>query len=331
MIDALGYVGIRTTRLEDWASFGPRFLGMQLVDRSRETLTFRMDDRKQRIVVRQDNADGAAFFGWEVPDAEALDRLGARLDAANVRVTRGARNLADERFVKDVLLFSDPAGNTLEAFHGAEIASEAFMPGRAISGFRAGPLGVGHAVLMVDSIDRVMPFYQDLLGFRLSDYVLEPMKAFFFHVNPRHHSLALVESKKAGLHHLMVELFSFDDVGQAYDLAANEEGRIGVTLGRHTNDFMTSFYANTPSGFMVEYGWGGREIEPETWTPVVLEHGPSLWGHERTWLSPEAREHARHMRMQAAAQGVREPVQVLEGNHSLMKGTCPWWDQTIRR
>jgi hypothetical protein len=60
----------------------------------------------------------------------------------------------------------------------------------------------------------------------------------------------------------MVELFSFDDVGQAYDLALAEEGRINVTLGRHINDEVTSFYSNSPSGFMVEYGWGGRIIEP---------------------------------------------------------------------
>ena len=25
---------------------------------------------------------------------------------------------------------------------------------------------------------------------------------------------------------------------------------------------MTSFYAKTPSAFMVECGWGGREIDP---------------------------------------------------------------------
>ena len=55
-----------------------------------------------------------------------------------------------------------------------------------------------------------------------------------------------------------------DDVGQAYDLALGEEGRIATTLGRHSNDFMTSFYANTPSGFFVEYGWGGRSIDPAT-------------------------------------------------------------------
>jgi Glyoxalase/Bleomycin resistance protein/Dioxygenase superfamily len=127
------------------------------------------------------------------------------------------------------------------------------------------------------------------------------------------------------MHHLMVELFSLDDVGQAYDIALAEE-RVNVTLGRHTNDFMTSFYAKTPSSFMVECGWGGRELNPETWQPVEMHDGPSLWGHERVWLPEKDREVARQMRMHAAAQGQRAPVQVMDGNYRLMSGACPWWD-----
>jgi hypothetical protein len=176
----------------------------------------------------------------------------------------------------------------------------------------------------------MMAFYVDVLGFGLSDYIEKPFRAYFFHVNARHHSLALIETGKNGMHHLMVELFSLDDVGQAYDIALTQEDRIGVTLGRHTNDFMTSFYAKTPSSFMIECGWGGREIDPATWQPVEMHEGPSLWGHERVWLPPEDRAVAREMRMHAAASGLRAPVQVMEGNYTLMSGTCAWWDGVSR-
>ena len=55
--------------------------------------------------------------------------------------------------------------------------------------------------------------------------------------------------------------YSFDDIGQGLDIALGE-GRVATTLGRHTSDFITSFYTWTPSGFMVEYGWGARSIDP---------------------------------------------------------------------
>jgi catechol-2,3-dioxygenase len=78
---------------------------------------------------------------------------------------------------------------------------------------------MGHVVLHVKSVDDLRWFYEDVLGFGLSDYILKPFKAFFFHVNPRHHSLAMIETGRSGIHHVMMELMSLDDVGQAYDIA----------------------------------------------------------------------------------------------------------------
>jgi 2,3-dihydroxybiphenyl 1,2-dioxygenase len=241
-------------------------------------------------------------------------------------VTTEPQSLADARRVRALISFHDPAGNRLEAFYGAEIDDTPFSPGRSISGFRTGPLGLGHAVLTVDNIDSMMAFYVDVLGFGLSDYMEKPFRAYFFHVNARHHSLALIETGKNGMHHLMVELFALDDVGQSYDVALSEPDRVSVTLGRHTNDFMTSFYCKTPSAFMIECGWGGREIDPATWQPVEMQDGPSLWGHERVWLPENDRAVARDMRLRLAREGKRAPVQVMEGNYKLMSGTCAWWD-----
>jgi 2,3-dihydroxybiphenyl 1,2-dioxygenase len=325
-VQALGYAGFGSDKIEDWRDFGTGLVGLQAVERGASLLAFRMDDRKQRIVIDRALPEGVRFFGWEVADATALNALAARLERAEVQVTAEPQVLADSRRVRAVISFHDPAGNRLEAFYGAETDNTPFCPGRSISGFRTGPLGLGHAVLTVENIDAMMPFYVDLLGFGLSDYMQRPFRAYFFHINARHHSLALIETGRNGMHHLMVELFSLDDVGQSYDVALSQQDRVNVTLGRHTNDLMTSFYARTPSSFMVECGWGGREIDPSTWRPCELQNGPSLWGHERVWLPPSDREEAREMRMRAAAAGLRAPVQVMAGNYKLLTGTCPWWD-----
>ncbi len=329
-LQALGYVGFGSAALDDWRQFGTSLVGLQAVERSPTLLAFRMDDRKQRILVDRSMKEDERFFGWELRDADALDELAAHLDRLDIKITAEPQALADNRRVRGLISFKDPAGNRLEAFYGPEIDDTPFSPGRSISGFRTGPLGLGHAVLTVKDIEAVMPFYTDVLGFRLSDYMQKPFRAYFFHINARHHSLALLETGRSGMHHLMVELFSLDDVGQAYDLALNEPGRINVTLGRHTNDLMTSFYARSPSSFMVECGWGGREIDPSAWQATELKEGPSLWGHERLWLPAADRETARQMRQRAAASGLRAPLQVMEGNYNVMAGTCPWWDAVKR-
>jgi 2,3-dihydroxybiphenyl 1,2-dioxygenase len=325
-IQALGYVGIGASDLTDWTDFATNWLGMQMVERGNACRAFRMDDRKQRLVVDRSLANGERYFGFEVADAAALDALAARLEAGGVAVRRESAALADQRCVRALISFADPGGNRLEAFWGAAVADDAFRPGRNISGFRTGPLGMGHAVFHVKNIDDLFGFYHDVLGFGVSDYILTPFRAYFMHVNPRHHTVALIETGKQDLHHLMVELYSLDDVGQGYDIALGEPERIATTLGRHPNDAVTSYYLKSPSGFMLEYGWGGREVTPGSWQASEVTVGPSLWGHDRTWLPDEQRAQAREMRLKAAGDGMREPVQVIEGNFQRMRGICPWWD-----
>jgi 2,3-dihydroxybiphenyl 1,2-dioxygenase len=325
---ALGYVGVRAKDLGDWASYGSDLLGLQRIDKTRSTLAFRMDDRRQRIIVDADGGEGIGFFGWEVADAAALDKLAGELETARINVARGARALAGERHVKDLIVLNDPQGNRLEIFYGAETTTEPFKPGRSISGFRTGPLGLGHVVLNVDTaqtIERMTSFYRDALGFRLTDHYSHPFIARFMHVNRRHHSIAFVQSGRNAVHHIMMELFSFDDVGQGYDLALSED-RVAVTLGRHTSDYITSFYSFTPSAFMVEYGWGSRLIDVDTWQAHERKEGPSMWGHDRGWLSPEDQAKARALRLANAEKGYRRPVQVIDGNYEVMSGVCPWWD-----
>jgi catechol 2,3-dioxygenase-like lactoylglutathione lyase family enzyme len=184
---------------------------------------------------------------------------------------------------------------------------------------------MGHAVLNVKDVDALLPFYRDVLGFKVSDFGLKPYGLYFFHVNGRHHSFAMVGSGKKALHHFMVELGALDDVGQGYDLAQIEAGRIAYTLGRHTNDHMTSFYINTPSDFFIEYGWGGRVIDPKTWQAHETFDGPSLWGHERLYMPDEQRKPLREIKLSAAARGVRAP------NPNVPAVDCPWLDAVIAR
>src|SRR5258708_3500731 len=92
---ALGYVGIRAKSTEDWAGYGANLLGLQLVDKSRSTLAFRMDDRKQRVVIDADGGEGIKFFGWEAADGPALDAFAGHLEGKGIKVARASRALAD--------------------------------------------------------------------------------------------------------------------------------------------------------------------------------------------------------------------------------------------
>ena len=51
MLRALGYAGFGSDKLDDWRAFGANLLGFQAIERGNSLLAFRMDDRKQRVVI----------------------------------------------------------------------------------------------------------------------------------------------------------------------------------------------------------------------------------------------------------------------------------------
>ena len=85
-IIALGYLGIRSDRLDEWADFAGGLLGMQKIDRGSTALAFRMDDQAQRLLVSNEPGDTLAFMGWQVERRADLEVFAARLERAGVPV-----------------------------------------------------------------------------------------------------------------------------------------------------------------------------------------------------------------------------------------------------
>lgn len=319
---SLGYVGIDAPDLDAWRSFAHGVMGARAVDAvapdGRPALRLRLDDRVQRMLVTRADAGPGTFLGFEVANDDALREAEARLQGAGIAVNRGTAGEAAFRGVAGLLRLHDPVGQPIELFHGLAADDAPFLPARPMGGFCTGPLGFGHAVLMTSDFDRSRAFYVDLLGFRVSDHISVPNRRVFLHVNPRHHSLALAEMPACGIAHLMVEVNEFDDLGRALDIVQREcPDAITSGLGRHSNDFMTSFYVRTPSGFPLEYGWGGRLIGPD-WQPVEL-FGPSLWGHDRRAAPAAQRLAADRQRQHALEQGLRADYPVSPSN-GLVRG-----------
>jgi 3,4-dihydroxy-9,10-secoandrosta-1,3,5(10)-triene-9,17-dione 4,5-dioxygenase len=219
-------------------------------------------------------------LGFEVESAGALNELTESLTAQGIDV-RVDDELARHRQVRSLIVFSDGDGHQLEAYYGQEIDHNPFVSPRGVE-FVTGDLGVGHAFLFSGAPDKVVEFFTQRLGFRLSDTIdLGIAEGVFLHCNPRHHSVAVAEipGVPVGLGHLMVEVESLEAVGLALDIATERGDQIQMSIGQHTNDRMTSFYVTTPSGFQIEYGWNGLLIDDTEWT-VGHHMAPSSWGHK---------------------------------------------------
>jgi len=284
-IEALGYIGIEVSDLARWRHFATLTLGLQAVDNPAGGFDLRMDNYAVRVRVTEGPRDDLLFTGWEVRDGAALEQLAARLAVAGVSVDRGDEALLKERRVAGLVRFADPEGNVHEAFFGPLQKTNVPFVSPTGTSFKTGRQGLGHIVLRCASKPAMMAFFVDLLGFRISDHIDteiipgRPISISFLRCNGRHHSLALAPvpiAKK--IVHLMFEVTAVDEVGKAMYRCLADDVFLSFTLGRHSNDDMLSFYPMSPSGFDIEYGWGGLEVDDESWH--VLTHDTnSAWGH----------------------------------------------------
>ena len=243
-----------------------------------------MDERHHRFTLYPSDANSLAYVGWEVDSRDEFFALFGQLKGDGVAVEQASAEVKRERAVMELMQFLNPDGAMQEIFYGGLEDNQLFKPSRAMSGYRTGDQGLGHVLLAAADPEATVAFYREKLGFLISDYIhWDEAKATFLHCNARHHSLAIMNpcfgSGAGELNHFMVQANSIDDVGGAYDLVQQLGIPLILTLGKHTNDQMTSFYMITPAGFAIEYGYGGQEIDDSNWE-VKFYNAPKIWGHK---------------------------------------------------
>ncbi|MCZ6805587.1 MAG: VOC family protein [Deltaproteobacteria bacterium] len=300
----LGYLVFEVSDLAAWKDFGTKILGLGLVggkgDKGEEGFGLRMDGHFQRFFIESGPADDLAAVGWEVDGPTALEEIVGRLKAAGHEVVQGTAEDVARRNVDALVRFEDPAGNPCELYYGPKMADAPFVSVVVRSGFVADEQGLGHVVVVSKNAEEQEAFYATMLGLKLSDYIRceyfgHKIDVTFMHANPRHHSFAFGEGRHKRIHHFMVQARAMDEVGLCYDRFLFSGGMVHQTLGRHPNDKMFSFYGYTPSGFHFEFGYGGVEIDDETWETTTHDR-VSEWGHHPPQLLTKAYHKAKQER-----------------------------------
>jgi catechol 2,3-dioxygenase-like lactoylglutathione lyase family enzyme len=164
---------------------------------------------------------------------------------------------------------------------------------------RAHPIEVGHVVFFTRDLARTTDFYEQFLGFVVSDRY--PGRGHFLRCSQRggHHDLFLLQLPQArnGLNHVA---FSVRDIHEVFG-GGMHMSRCGWTTelgpGRHPISSAIFWYVNSPAGALVEYCADEDELT-EKWQPREFVPGPTVFaewaiqggidGHTRRQLAAEA-------------------------------------------
>lgn len=292
MIDirALGYFVAQTDNLQEWQDYAENVLGMMTSPAPDGGLYIKMDERPFRMLITEGTEKRYVSSGWELASQESFKAATAELDERGIAWETGDQALCNQRAVQELALVRDPSGNLHELFWGHRSDFEPFTSPQGIPNFVTGDQGLGHTVIPAPNFEETLTFLTEVMGFGVSDLMkfqpapdMDPLPIYFMHCNnPRHHSLAICGFPvPSGCVHTMVEVETMTEVGRAHDRMQANNVPLSATLGEHLNDEMTSFYMKTPSGFDMEFGYGGLQVDWEEHSAFEFTR-VSRWGHDFT-------------------------------------------------
>lgn len=293
MIDIYGisYVGYESPNAREMADYGPRVLGMGLNEsRDDDVVYLTMDDQDYRIAVHPGDRTRMLYIGVEVKDKWAWEQGIETLRSAGIDVEVGDAELEAKRGCYGVAQFRDPSGWPHELAYGRTYSTAGWVSGRPHQGFMTDPYGMGHSVLASNDVDVMEKFCRDTMGYKWYIQGLRKGVGSFWRFNHNNlsHNIAYANNPnhKYGdtetmVPHIGIYNRSLDDVGIAWDIVQEEYSEnIQMTLGRHMQDPVISFYSRTPAGFVIEYIWAEELDIPEDTYVERRSSKLSVWGHK---------------------------------------------------
>ena len=227
------------------------------------------------IRLRQDDEKKTDLIGFSADSAADVDAIYAQAMAAGMK-SIAAPGPAEGPQGGYAARFFDPEGRALEVICDTnKRTARTVQPGEAI------PVGLSHIVLHSPDHKALCKFYEDVLGFRTSDWIGEFMV--FLRCNPAHHRLAIMPGKPA-LNHVAFDINSIDDLMRGLARLTKEGVKLNWGPGRHTAGNNTFSYYITPNGNAVEYTSDLEDVDEDTWVPSTYEMRPDItdsWGTGR--------------------------------------------------
>lgn len=183
---------------------------------------------------------------FRASSAEALGRIAENVVKHGGTVLAGPGPL-DEPGGGDFVLVRDPQGRNLRFVWGDARHADT-------EAHKDRPIRLAHAVLNSHDVAAALPFYEDALGFRLSDrtrimaFIRIPAKP-----SGDHHSIALADADNDCLNHIAFVMPTLESVMRGGGRMKDAGYAIEWGPGRHGPGDNAFNYFVGPAGFVIEY------------------------------------------------------------------------------
>ncbi len=273
----LSHVDITVPDLDLAEAYYGEVIGMDVVTRVDDRIYLKCWDEEDHhsLAVRYDPRVGIDRFSFKVDREDDLDELERRVETYGYRVRRCSRGEAVGQ--GESIRFDTPSGHEMELVHevdkvGGRLAKH--DPATVPEGLRGiAPPRMDHLLVTAEEVPEASKFYMDVLGFRLTEQLLDGdghQIGTWMERSHSPHDLAVVSGPNGGLHHFAYWLDDWDQVRSAADVLAYNAIQIDVGPTRHGITRGSTIYFFDPMGTRNEVFTGGYRPDPDfptiTWT-----------------------------------------------------------------
>ncbi|MER7877448.1 VOC family protein [Streptomyces solisilvae] len=250
--------------------------GLEVVERDSDVVFFGTPAHPEQYIlrVRADADKRVDLIAFAAESASAVDVLAERLGSAGVRLVTEPGSMATPGGGYGFRFF-DPDGRLIEVSSDVEQ-----RPSRELEPRESIPQKLSHVVINSPDVQATKRFYEQYLGFRLSDWLEDKMC--FMRVREDHHILAIGQGPHTSLNHVSFEIRGIDEFMRGTGRLVRQGKEPLWGPGRHSAGDNTFTYFTDPVGNVVEYTTELERIEDdETWQPRTFSTEPAeadQWG-----------------------------------------------------
>ena len=273
----LSHVDITVPDIDLATAYYTEVMGLSEVDRTSDRVFFKCWDEEDHhsLAVRYDPRVGIDRFSFKVEREDDLAALEDAVETYGFRVQRLARG--EEIGQGESIRFETPSGQEMELVHAVDRVGGALPkvnPGPVPQGLKGiAPPRMDHLLVTAEEVPEASKFYMDVLGFRLTEQLLDGdghQIGTWMERSHSPHDLAVVSGPNGGLHHFAFWLDDWDHVRRAADILAYNAIQIDVGPTRHGITRGNTIYFFDPMGTRNEVFTGGYRPDPDfptiTWT-----------------------------------------------------------------
>ena len=160
-VKRLGHATLTSPDIDRQVAYYTAVVGLTLIERSKDRAYLACKLGLEAVALEQGKGNALSALSLQVAPGSDLGEIERALGSEGVKCQR-VRGVSP--CITEAVVFTDPKGTRIEIFSDYVFAKD--------DGGTAGimPLKLGHVAYRVDDVQKIVKFYCDVLGFRVSDW-----------------------------------------------------------------------------------------------------------------------------------------------------------------